>query len=294
MESPNSSGNGMADTGYIFTKSFFLAAGDTDYTAHLPLPMLLRRVIEVATLHANRLGIGYANLRPMGIGWVLSRLAVKMERWPGPNETYTFRTWVEGWTRMYSDRCFEISDGEGRVIGHVRTLWVCIDFRTRGIADLSALHGERYIAPEQPEMPVDRLRKLPSVSLSDASVVRDHRFSYCELDFNGHVNTVRYAEAVLNLWPPQVYASNTVTAFEMDFLLECHYDEQIAVAAIEMPGDGMPEEDAAGVSAVSRASVSLLRDGTPVVNARVTFESVPGAPDAIDSEDSRDLRERIG
>ena len=54
------------------THDYFLTAGECDATGHMPVQLLVSRVIEVATEHANSLNIGYANLQPRGIAWVLS------------------------------------------------------------------------------------------------------------------------------------------------------------------------------------------------------------------------------
>ena len=265
----------------IFRKKYFLTAGDCNPTAHLPLAGMLRAVIETASLHANRLGIGFENLMPMGIGWVLSRLSLRMLRWPGANDEYQLTTWGDNWNRMFTDRCFVVTDGKGEVLGHIRTTWVCIDFRTRQMADMTALSGERFIAPEHPECPVPRLRNLPVVEYGEASLSDDHRFTYSDLDFNGHVNSARYAECIVNLWPPEVHKALMVTEFDILYRHECRYGQRATLLARETPA-----EDGGAMT----TDVSLSRDGECAVSARLHFrhragqdsKTCPGASVVLD------------
>ena len=69
-----------------FIHKFFLTAGECDAEGRMPLTRVAERIIEVATEHANALGIGYAALIKKNLGWVLSRLSIEMKRFPGINE----------------------------------------------------------------------------------------------------------------------------------------------------------------------------------------------------------------
>lgn len=277
----NESRGGAAPLTYDHT--FTLTAGDCDCARRMPLALLLRRVIEVATLHANRLHIGWTDLAPMNIGWVLSRVHLHLDRFPRPNEVLTLRTWVEDFTRMYSNRAFSLIDAQGREIGQALSMWVCIDLKARTAADITALHGERFINTGL-KCTLPRMRKLPSTALDAATLVDNYRFMYSDLDFNGHVNSARYAEAVLNLWDPAVYRAYEPRDFEINYLHECLFGERATIAADEVRAE----------DGTMTATVTLWREDTPCVNARVTFvpakdaEDAPVPMDIPDAEDRED------
>ena len=46
----------------LFVSDYFLTPGECNPEQRMPLTLLINRLIEVATLHANELGIGYAYL----------------------------------------------------------------------------------------------------------------------------------------------------------------------------------------------------------------------------------------
>ncbi len=249
----------------LYSHTFTLTAGDCDCARRMPVTLLLRRIIEVATLHANALHIGWADLAPLNIGWVLSRVHIHFDRTPGPNEELTLQTWVQDWSRLYSNRAFTLLDAQGVPVAHALTMWVCIDLTARTAADIGVLHGERFINSERTS-PLPRLRKLPLTQPDAATLVGDHRFVYSDLDFNGHVNSARYAEAILNLWPQDTYLGYMAADFVINYLHECRYGQRATVAAAESL-----DADTGAMT----AAVTLWTDGaTAAANAAVTFVPV--------------------
>lgn len=235
-----------------------LTAGESNAGSVMPVTLMTQRVIETATDHANILGIGYATLAPRGMAWVLLRVSIAMKRWPGINEHYSLTTWIEDWNRLYSDRCFEVRDGDGNVIGHVRTLWAAIDVDKRTPVDLSVLDAERFTNTDTSLVcPVPRQRKM--LPVADGEIAADYTFAYCDIDFNGHVNSTRYIEHILNLWSPEFFAGHPIASFEIAYLHECHYGEQAHISAALTAGS------------TPVAAIDVVCEGRRAVSARIAF-----------------------
>ena len=77
-----------------YTESYFLPAGECNPQQEMPVTLVARRIIDIATMHANLLDVGYARLVEDGLTWVLSRLSIEMYRYPGINESYSLSTWL--------------------------------------------------------------------------------------------------------------------------------------------------------------------------------------------------------
>ena len=63
----------------IFERTYFLTPAECNPHGRMPITLLINRLIEVATLHANEIGIGYASLVDYNETWVLSRVATEIE-----------------------------------------------------------------------------------------------------------------------------------------------------------------------------------------------------------------------
>ena len=135
----------------VYSQAFFLSAGEVNAEAELSLPLLTAKIIDIATAHANSLGIGNPSMEERGAGWVLSRLTIEMTRYPRVNENYTLSTWVESWNRHFSVRCFCISDPEGKPMGYARSIWMVMNTRTRDNEGLGPVSYNHLRAHETPE-----------------------------------------------------------------------------------------------------------------------------------------------
>ncbi len=208
------------------TRTWFLPAGDTDAEGCIPSALVARRLIELATEHANALGIGYAALKEKGIGWVLSRMSIEMYHMPVINAFYTLRTWIESYNRRFSERNFEMTDGEGRVLGHMRTVWAAIDFRRRTGADLSAVETVEIPVSDR-ECPIARAPRIAALAPNVAAA--EYTFRYCDLDFNRHVNTLKYIELILDQWPLEHYDRYRPARFDLLFHHECLFGQTVEI-----------------------------------------------------------------
>ena len=171
-----------------FSKTYYLAAGECNPQGELPLTLLMTRIIEVATLHANSWGVGYERLIRDNQVWVLSRVAIEMIEYPKVNTNYKLTTWIEDYNRHFSQRNMRLDDENGKPLGYVRTIWMVIDMNTRASVDIEKLGYIRDNVSDIP-CPIEPQSRLRPIEQGHAV---DYTFGYMDCDFNRHVNTVRY------------------------------------------------------------------------------------------------------
>ncbi|MEG2218729.1 MAG: thioesterase [Muribaculaceae bacterium] len=235
-----------------YSHTFFLMPGDCNAQQHIPVTMLVSKIIEVATEHANSWGVGYATLITNNEAWVLSRVTIEMKRYPRVNEHYTLTTWVEAYNRHFSQRNFAISDDAGNEIGYARTVWVVINSTTRESVDISKFS---YIINNisDRECPIDKQSKLRPV---DSNRESKYRFRVTDIDFNRHVNSVRYVELLLNQWNLDFFDTHEIRRFEVAFIKECKYDMEVNLKINDSTLDSTSE---------------IIYDGESLCRARISF-----------------------
>lgn len=247
----------------VFDRSFFLTPGLCNARRELPVPQLVSQIIETATEHANLLGIGFKYMTPQKIGWVLSRLTLEMKRYPGFNEEYTLRTWVEDWNRHFSVRCFAILDHSGAEIGYARTVWMVIDLETHSNVGTERLPFSRDLISADLNCPILRQKRY---SRSEPDRTAHYTFRYTDIDFYGHVNTVRYVELLLNQFPLERYDAYCVGRLEMAFQHEARFDENVAIAI---------KTDSVEPDSVYKIieNMEIVREGQSLLTARLCFRT---------------------
>ncbi len=233
--------------------TFCLAAGECNPEGEMPLGMLMNRIIEMATAHANKWGVGYERLIKDNHAWVLSRVAIEATRYPRVNEQYTIVTWIEGYNRYFSQRNFELLDADGNTLGFARTIWMVIDLTTRQGVNIAELQYISQNVSPRP-CPIEPATKMAAVAPTRSAT---HDFVYSDCDFNRHVNTVRYIDLLMNQFSMDTHDQMQVRRLEMAFVSESYYGQQATVL--------VDDHDMADC----RAEIAV--DGKAHVRARLMF-----------------------
>lgn len=214
----------------IYSQTFFTSVGEGNAEQCLSIPVIIAKCIDVATDHANQLGVGNPDMTDIKGGWVLARFTLEMTAYPPLNSFCTLSTWVEAFNRHFSERSFKLSGPDGIVYGYARSVWMVIGTDTHanlGLAHLSLPDG--YILDLK--APIRKqTRHIPIVGNDvmtppEGTLVATHdnakvRFHYCDLDGYRHVNTVRYVEMLLNQYPLAVHDALLTSRLELSFLHE--------------------------------------------------------------------------
>lgn len=243
----------LSDNKDTLTETFHLTAGQTDLFGQMPLTLVVSRAIEMATEHANLLGIGYSDLKSHGMAWVLARITVEMVRFPRINDYYTISTWIESYNRFFSDRCFVMTGADGEVLAHIRSVWVAIDVKKRCMANLSEIETTLFPIADR-DCPVAKCTS-PRISPDAETITANYTFKFTDLDFNGHVNTMRYLDLVMNQHSPEWYRNHPVKTLAASFDLECHYGD--TVDAVTGPGARNPDSAVTEIRRDGRVAVSV-------------------------------------
>ena len=172
-------------------------------------------------------GFGMKYLMTIKRSWVLSRLAIEMEEMPAQYERFTIETWVESAMKFFTSRNFCVSDGQGKVYGYGRSIWAMIDTETRQPSDIYSIDNgaiNDWIVDDKP-CPIE---KGGRVKMSDdAELIRSIEVNYNDIDINGHVNSIKYIEHVLDLWDIAWYREHRLKRFEIAYVAEAHQGDQL-------------------------------------------------------------------
>ncbi|MDE6793826.1 MAG: hypothetical protein K2J63_00795 [Muribaculaceae bacterium] len=257
----------------IYTETCFLSAGEANPEQELSLPILMAKLIDIATAHANSLGIGNPSMTNLKAGWVLSRVTIEMQSYPRVNDTYCISTWMVSFNRHFSERDFCISSPGGEIYGYARSIWMVMSTIDHSNVGLSHFTLSDELIKGTPA-PIERQAKhgliissentsdTPGGTLLATHPVFDYRFQYCDLDSYRHVNTVRYVTLLLNRYSLDTFDTSFVKRLELSFMHEARYgmDTQL-----------LRHDDESGKSSF------LLREkeGQPLFYARMMFCPYP-------------------
>ena len=232
------------------TESYLL-----DFRGRITIPMIGNYLMHAASDHASMRGFGFSDMTEKHTAWVLSRLAIEINRYPEMSQPVSLYTWVDEVGRLFTSRCFEITDSVGASIVYARSLWAAIDLHTRRPAPLEVEALSAYIA-DRP-CPIEKPGKIAAIE-AEAETENDiYRVKYSDLDINGHFNSIKYMEHFLDMFELDMFREKEVKRFEISYLSEGKYGMSLMFHKKELDPD--------------RYALSMCHEGKAICRAAVRW-----------------------
>lgn len=196
-----------------------------DYNNRLNAKSLFSIFQDVASIHAEDIGVGYVAMLKLNLYWVLSRVKFDILKMPEINQTVIVETWPLQKGRIDFDRDLKITseDGETLIIGTSK--WCVIDTVKRALQRTENVNyiGEYCTDINYPD-------KFTKITLPDEKQIEKftHTVRFSDLDHNKHMNNTNYANLVINALENKIF-----THFEINYLNECLLDDEIIVSSIK-------------------------------------------------------------
>lgn len=218
----------MKDLGKVGRYSFLAEPFHCDFSKKLFMGHLGNHLLNAADFHSNDRDFGMNYLNPIHKTWVLSRLAIEMDDMPTAYDKFDVETWVDSAMRYFTNRNFRISSpDDSKVYGYGKSIWAMIDTRTRQPQNIMEIRNgeiERYIEKDK-ECPIGALSRVKMGK--DAELVRSIDTHYSDVDVNGHINSVKYIEHVLDLFPIDWYKTHRIKRFDIAYVAESYCGDKL-------------------------------------------------------------------
>ena len=199
-----------------------------DFSRHLFWGHLGNHMLNAADFHSTDRGFGMRYLLGINRAWVLSRLAIEMTDTPEMYTKFHIETWVESAMRFFTQRNFAVTGLDGKVYGYGRSVWAMIDTETRQPTDIYAIDNgaiNNWIVADK-DCPIQKGGRVKMSN--DTELVHTIDTQYNDVDINGHINSVKYIEHVLDLWPMEWYRQHQIRRLEIAYVAEAHAGDQLS------------------------------------------------------------------
>lgn len=225
-----------------------------DFLGRITIPMIGNYLIHAASAHAAGRGFGYDDMTEKHTAWVLSRLALEMTEYPKNAQSITVYTWVDEVGRLFTSRCFELADGQGKTFGFARSIWAAIDLETRRPTLLDADGLSVYISNRP--CPIEKPGKILPVEGKTDPV--SYLVKYSDLDINGHLNSIKYMEHLLDMFDIGMFREKEVNRFEIAYQAEGKYGMKLDLHMAE--------------AAPGKYDMAICHEGKAICRAAVTWK----------------------
>jgi len=255
-------GSGIVD---VWQETMPVRFGAIDRSDRLTVDSVFQFLQEAAISHAENLGAGREDMARTSQGWILSRMTVIVNKRPKYCDTITVRSWPRGWDKLFAIRDYEIKDTNDTAVVSARSAWLIVDMekrrplRPQSVMDnlplnegLEALSAEAEGAAGLPER--DNLQKAS-----------ERKALYTDLDYNGHVNNVRYIQWIEDIVDSELLENAERIRFDINYLSEIMGGEVIELLSAPIYIEEGPEN--------ASADYAFAFEGRKKENAQAAFRA---------------------
>ena len=214
--------------GEISTYKYRVEPQDVDFTLRASVGSIINYMLNVAGRDAHNKGFGVEVLQGNSFTWVLSRLAIEIKRQPEQYTDIEVDTWVNEFNRLTTTRNFRLHQGDD-IQAECVSQWCAIDMEKRQAVDLNIfkdIYSRAMVDEPSPIAAPARLRGItPSATMSRPVV-------YSDIDFNRHVNTLRYIALIFDSMPLELIEKNRGMRLDIHFLAEALYGDTLTLGYV--------------------------------------------------------------
>jgi acyl-ACP thioesterase len=201
---------------------------DLDFCGKLKLSAFLRMAHIAADVDAKDLGIGFAEMSPLGMSFVLQRFGLAINRLPLYDEMTAIRTWPARIERGTFLRKGIMTNEDGENLMEWASLWVLFDVANRRILRPSALptpiSGIGNCGAETETVKIDLTADWGEETAAYTHIVRHH-----EVDTNMHMNNCIYGDLISNAMHLRNGAASIWKNVQINYLAEVRLGEEMKI-----------------------------------------------------------------
>lgn len=198
------------------------AVDEFDFAERIKPSAILEYFQDLATVHADEIGIGYHKMKEGNLCWVLNRLSAVIDKQPKLGEEVILTTFPHKPGLVDAFRDYYVTDTKGNSLIRGTSRWCVLDMASKAIRRCSPL----FNYPDSAYCPrfavEDGNPQLPNIENAEGEIEwsSSGKVNITDLDRNGHMNNARYADMAVNACDFEFYSAHEPKAFHFNFLAE--------------------------------------------------------------------------
>ena len=166
-------------------------------------------------------------LTERNITWVFYKYNIKVNRYPEYEEKIRVKTVAEEFTKFYALRSYEIYDEKNIKIVEGSALFLLIDIIKRRAIKITDDQYKAYNVDKNSTTKklIGSLERLEKVK--NKEYVSNFKVRYSDIDFNKHVNNVKYVQWFMDSVPQEIREEYELKEIDILFEHECYYNDEI-------------------------------------------------------------------
>lgn len=197
-----------------------------DAQMQLSIPDLFAQFMDVATLHAEALGVGAQAMMDRGLFWLTVKTKVRILRRPRMLETVELSTRPLVPEKVRAIREYRL-EKDGELLAQGKTEWAVIETASGRLRPMAGVFSEELELGREPAYPAPFARMRPD--FSEAETIGTYTVRATDIDLGGHMNNIAYLRAVLGVLPGEALKAMPQGEIEIVFRSPCFEGDALTV-----------------------------------------------------------------
>ena len=213
--------------GISYEKMYEIHYYECDKNLNCTLESIMNFLGDVGNKHAESLNVGMEYLTERNLTWVFYKYNIKINRYPKYEEKIKVKTVAEEFKKFYALRTNEIYDENNIKIVEGSALFLLIDIVKRRAVKITDDQYKAYNVDKGStgKNLIGRLERLEKVKNNE--YVSNFKVRYSDIDFNKHVNNVKYVQWFMDSVPQEIREEYELKEIDILFEHECYYNDEI-------------------------------------------------------------------
>ena len=226
----------------------------TDWVNRLGYYETFRLFMDLANMHAHKLGVDQLTLMNRNLFWLTVKTQIRFYRRPVMSDVVQGQTWPIKPLSLRTDRCYRLLDKDG-ILAEGRTEWAIMDLSRGRLANLSDLFPKELVFNEE-DFPI---QDFPRIMPADESyaVKGTYKVTSSDIDMGQHMNNCAYVRALMGMFGVEELKAMDIREITVIFKTSAHENDVLT----------MPVKVSDGVMDTGL----YFEDGKPALLARIAF-----------------------
>ena len=211
-----------------YQKQVVITPSRCDATSRLSLHSIVVLFQDIASEHAESLGIGGAALAEKGLFWLTVRTRVKVYSRPRMMQEATVQTWLGKFAPgdLRTDRYYRLTCG-GRLVAEGRTEWAILRLADNSVARMREVGMPDVEIREETvcDAPFSRFR----ADFAEDDFSMEHIVRLSDVDMGQHMNNTAYVRTILDTFTVPELKALKPAELEICFRQPCFGGQALTV-----------------------------------------------------------------
>ena len=216
----------------VFMKEFPVLPSVCDAAGALSYPGAFECFMDIATQHADRLGVGLHDLQPRNLFWLTVKTKVVFLCRPRMGENTTLITWPEVPGRLRCMRSYEMRQGN-KLLLCAKTEWAVVDTSTQRMVPASEVfpNGDLF---RRDTACTEAFTMIPD-HFDGINPYAQYTVRSTDIDVGGHMNNAAYLKALFGTFSCKELAEKNIHSVDALFRAPCFEGDELLWQRAETP-----------------------------------------------------------